>query len=352
MMEWLKAVIVPLATMSSLAQAQEVLKVYNWVDYIDPAVVADFERESGAKVEYRQFATSGEMLASLEGGERFDVIVPTSDSVLVKLLQEKRLQPVRTEALSNYASVDPDLQVKLSAIQQAHRYVVPYMWGTVGLFVNTELVAPLYGGEPPNSWSLLFEPQQAQRLSACGLSLLNAEEEVFSIWFAYKGRSLGTSGPRRIAAEAPQIRNAGVGIGPPEFSAYTEQMRTGKVCAGMAWSGLVNAANNDGKLRYSIPVEGGLLFIDSLAIPANAPNPELAHRFINFMLAPENAVRNARAIDFTPSLDLSREEYRRLLPKLSVPSQEELRRLHFLEPITDKQKVAIGEGWQQYIAKP
>ena len=69
MMEWLKTVIVPLATISSLAQAQEVLKVYNWVDYVDPAVVADFERESGVKVDYRQFATSGEMLASLESGE-------------------------------------------------------------------------------------------------------------------------------------------------------------------------------------------------------------------------------------------------------------------------------------------
>ena len=348
-MEWIRTVIVPLAAMSSLAQAQDVLKVYNWVDYIDPAVVADFERQSGVKVDYRQFATSGEMLESLERGERYDVIVPTSDSVLVKLLKEQRLQPVQTDTLTNYASVSPDLQVKLSAIQQAHRYVVPYMWGSVGLFVNTQLVAPLYGGELPNSWSLLFEPQQAERLSTCGVSLLNAQEEVFSIWSSYKGRSLGSSGARRIAAAAPLIRNPGVHIGPPEFSAYIEQMRTGKVCAGMAWSGLVNAANDDGKLRYSIPAEGSLLFIDSLAIPTNAPNQALAHRFIDFMLAPENAVRNARAIDFTPSLDLSREEYRSLLPKLSVPSKEELRRLHFLEPISEKQKAAIDEGWQQYI---
>ncbi|MNE78388.1 hypothetical protein D3C80_1747910 [compost metagenome] len=69
------------------------------------------------------------------------------------------------------------------------------------------------------------------------------------------------------------------------------------------------------------------------------------------MLAPDNAVRNARAIDFTPSLDLSRDEYRSLLPKLSVPSKEELRRLHFLEPISEKQKAAIDEGWQQHIVK-
>ncbi|MBV2132771.1 substrate-binding domain-containing protein [Pseudomonas sp. MAP12] len=102
-MEWIKAVIVPLAAISSLAQAQDVLKVYNWADYIDPAVVADFERQSGVKVDYRQFATSGEMLESLDRGELFDVIVPTSDSVLVKLLQEQRLQPVRTDTLTNYA---------------------------------------------------------------------------------------------------------------------------------------------------------------------------------------------------------------------------------------------------------
>lgn len=351
-MKGMASMIASLAMVSSLAQAQEVLKVYNWVDYIDPAVITDFERQTGAKVEYKEFTASSEMLESLDRGERYDVIVPTSDSVLVKLLQEKRLQPVQTDQLKHYASVSPDLQLKLSAMQQAHRYVVPYMWGSVGLFVNPELAEPLYGGPLPNSWSVLFDPEQAKKLAGCGVSLLYADEHVFSIWFAYKGLSLGDSGPRRIASAASQIRAPGVHMGPPEFSSYIEQMRSGKVCAGMAWSGLVNAANTDGRLRYSVPEEGSLLFIDSLAIPADAPNPTLAHRFIDFMLAPENAVRNAVAIDFTPSLDLAREEYHRLLPRLSVPTQEEQRRLHFLEPITEKQKAAVTEGWQNVIARP
>lgn len=351
-MKGMASVIASLAMVSSLAQAQEVLKVYNWVDYIDPAVIADFERQTGARVEYSEFTASSEMLESLDRGERYDVIVPTSDSVLVKLLQEQRLQPVQIEQLEHYASVSPDLQLKLSAMQQAHRYVVPYMWGSVGLFVNPELAEPLYGGELPNSWGVLFDPEKAQKLASCGASLLYADEHVFSIWFAYKGLRLGGSGPRRITNAAAEIRAPGVRMGPPEFSSYIEQMRSGKVCVGMAWSGLVNAANTDGKLRYSVPEEGSLLFIDSLAIPVDAPNPALAHRFIDFMLAPENAVRNAVAIDFTPSLDLSQEQYRRLLPRLSVPTKDEQRRLYFLEPITETQKAAVSEGWQSYVAGP
>lgn len=349
MMKWSAKMTVLLAMLSSLAQAQEVLRVYNWIDYIDPQVVADFERTTGIKVDYQQFTASRELLEGLERGERFDVIIPTSDSVLIQLLQDRHLQPVDVNKLKNYPSVSIDLLMRLSAFQQSNRYVVPYMWGTVGMFVNTAQVEPFYNGEIPNSWSLLFDSSHVERLSGCGVSLLNAQEQVFSIWFSQRGRSLGDSSARQISAAAPMIRNPRVAVSPPEFSAYIEQMQTGKVCVGMSWDGLVTAANDKGQLRYSIPEEGGLLFIDSLAIPANAPNPELAHRFIDFMLAPENAVRNALTIGFTPSLDLGREEYSAMLPNITLPSQDERRRLHFLERISPAQQAAVQEGWDEYV---
>lgn len=319
------------ALISTTTKAEDVLRVYNWADYIDPQVLTDFEKKSGIKVDYKEFSTSSELLESLERGELYDVIVPTSDSVLSKLLKEHKLQAIKIEELKNYKSINPILQIRLSGLQQAHKYVVPYAWGAIGLFVNTKIAEPLYGAPLPNSWEVLFDPVKSSLLSTCGVTLIPSKEEVFSIWMQYKGQSLGNSGPRRILKSAALIRPAGTIIAPTEFSAYIDMIGNDKACVGMAWGGMVKAANKDGKLRFSIPKEGSLLFVDSLAIPVNAPNPTIALRFIDFMLAPENLERNALATDFTP------------------PDKESQSRLSFLESLTEKQRAAVAAGWESQV---
>lgn len=124
--------------------------------------------------------------------------------------------------------------------------------GAVGLFINTELAEPLYRGKLPNSWGVLFDPSKSGRLANCGVTLLPRQVEVFSIWMHYKGHSLGNSGPRRITKVATLIRNTGVGIAPTDFATYIDIMRSGRACAGMAWGGMVNAANEHGKLRFPL----------------------------------------------------------------------------------------------------
>lgn len=107
----LRSMVLALTMTSTAAQAQGVLKVYNWIDYIDPEVVSDFERTTGAKVEYKVYTSSNEMLESLDRGDRYDVIVPTSDSVLRKLLNDQRLQPIHIDQLKNFANINPVLQI-------------------------------------------------------------------------------------------------------------------------------------------------------------------------------------------------------------------------------------------------
>jgi spermidine/putrescine-binding protein len=111
MMVSLRSMVLALTMTSTAAQAQGVLKVYNWIDYIDPEVVSDFERTTGAKVEYKVYTSSNEMLESLDRGDRYDVIVPTSDSVLRKLLNDQRLQPIHIDQLKNFANINPVLQI-------------------------------------------------------------------------------------------------------------------------------------------------------------------------------------------------------------------------------------------------
>ncbi|WP_036993674.1 extracellular solute-binding protein [Metapseudomonas furukawaii] len=338
-----------MALVSTQVPAQEVVRVHNWADYIDPGVIRDFERDTGIKVEYTNYATAAELEADLEGGDYFDVIVP-SDFQLDRLIREKRLVEIDFSRLPNRSEVSKELLANLSAKRGADRYVSPYMWGAVGLVVNESAASRVMQAPIANSWSVLFDPSSTNKLHSCGVTLLNAQEETLSLYLNYKGKSLKSSSPRGIAKAARELQGLGALLSPSAFSTYISQLASGKVCAGMAWNGHVSAANGKGELRFTIPTEGGLMFIDSLAIPANAQNITSAYRFINYMLEPRIAVRNARATHFTPSLDLDRESYRRLIPDTFLPSREERRRLYFLEQLSGDQKRAIRTAWKQWQA--
>ena len=151
----------------------------------------------------------------------------------------------------------------------------------------------------PSSWSLLFEPQQVSRLFSCGVGLLDAPQEVSSLMLNYKGRNTTVSSPRQISKALQPLQALMPRFAALDNWAYIEGLSAGRLCLAMSWSGhALMAIEKNPALSYLIPDEGAAMYIDTLAIPSNAPNPELAYRFIDFMIAPQNAVRNARATRF------------------------------------------------------
>ncbi|MFZ6047054.1 extracellular solute-binding protein [Pseudomonas sp. CR3202] len=338
-----------LTVMATQAAAENVVKVHNWADYIDPDVLRDFERDTGIRVEYSQFATAAELEADLASGKRFDVIVPT-DFQLERLIKEQQLLELDVADLPNRAEVSDELLAKLSSKSRADQYVTPYMWGTVGLVIHERAASQALQGPVANSWSILFDPSSAGKLKACGAVLHNEPEQTLSLYLNYRGRNLRTQSARGIEQATREIGDLGMPLGPKNFTDLVTQLSEGRICAAITWNGIAAMANDKGELRYSIPLEGGLMFIDSLAIPRNAPNREAAYRFIDYMLQPGIAARNARATHFIPSFDLDLERNRRLLPDLAIPSQEERRRLFFLERQSDSQKRAIDAAWSRLNA--
>lgn len=326
--------------------AQEVIKVHNWADYIDPDVLRDFQRDTGIKVEYSTYSTAAELEADLDSGERFDVIVP-SDIQLARLINENRLAPLDFRELPNRSNVSKDLLLRLNSRANADLYAIPYMWGTVGLVVHERAASQALQAPVPNSWSVLFDPASVDKLKSCGVTLQDEPEQTLSLYLTYKGKSLGQSNARSIEKAIGEIRRLNLSPSPQPFTSFISQLAEGKVCAAMVWSGLASLANEKGQLRYSIPEEGSLLFIDSLAIPGNAGNVPAAHRLINYLLKPENAARNARASHFTPSLDLDQQSNRQLLPELVTPNQEERRRLYIGEELSSEKKRAIDAAWAE-----
>lgn len=343
------------AMLTCTAQAEEVLRVSNWPEYISTQVLEDFQRESGVRVDYHVHASADELDAALRRGERYDVIVP-SHFQLPALIREQRLTPLEPNRLSQLGTVDPQLLATLAGLDSANRYAVPYMWSMLGLAVNRAQAEAALGGPLPASWSLLFDPLQRARLAGCGIGLQDAPEETFSVLFTYQGRSLARSGLRQVGLAGEQLLALRREARMLDNTRHVEALQAGQLCLTSAWAGLAlgAAARSTQPLEFLVPAEGAPLAMEGLAIPSNAERPDLAYRFIDFLLRPNNAVRNSQATWFysslkpdTPELQALARQQPQLLPDPALRSH-----LYFAESPSPKLKAELDRRWQAVRLAP
>lgn len=335
------------------AHAEQVLRVYNWKDYFDPAVLEDFHEQTGIRVDYHAFTTTDELLQTMAGGDAYDVVVP-SHFMLKQLLAQHRLAEIDSQRLAHYQELDPWVVSTLAGIPGANQHTVPYLWGSIGLLVNTQAAQATYGAPLPNSWSLLFDEQQASRLARCGIGMLDAAEETASLLLNYRGRSLSSSSGRQIERSLQSLQPIAGQLHSLNNWSYIDDIAAGKLCLTMSWSGhAIRAMEKNPRLAYLIPDEGAAIYIDTLAIPANAPNPALAYRFIDFLIAPQNAIRNARATRFYAPLPSTSPAMQALLKNApgQVLNTEQRRRSYLLETLAADQRQSLDAAWQQIKAR-
>lgn len=343
----MKALLIVLTLLSGLAQAEGKLRVLNWKDYIEPEVLEAFKAAHGVDVEYQTFTTADELEKHLTSGEPFDIIAP-SHFQLTRLIDQGRLQRLDKSRLPSYRNLDPKLLGSLASFSSANSYVVPYLWTTVGLVTNKREIAQRFGVNHSNSWSLIFDPQIASKLSDCGIGWIDAPEEFFSLWLNYQGKQLNRANPRALERYGNKVLQQAADLRALNNDDYIEDLAEGRLCIAMAWAGhAISAARKRPELDYNIPQEGGLLNIDSWAIPADSRNPALAHQFIEYMLDPSIAVRNTQATGFYSPVNETLPEMRALAaadPRL-ISSAAARRRLYFLEELSADQKSAIDQAW-------
>lgn len=329
------------------AQAQEALRVLNWKNYIDPQVLADFAQQTGIRVDYQTFTAAEELDAALASATPYDVIVP-SHFQLGRLIRNGQLRPLEMARLPNRQNIAPGLLAMLAGVESADRYALPYLWGVVGLAIDPQRAEASYGGPLPNSWSLLFSERQASRLRGCGLSMLDAPEETASLWFNYRGRNLPQYGPRQIERSLQPLLKIGPQLDALDNESYIKALGERRLCVAMAWAGhALTAAQRNPQLRFQVPEEGAVAFIDSLAIPANVGNPDLAYRFMDYLLQPEQAIRNARVTYFYSPLKPELQVHQDLATErpMQVLGTDERRRVYMLENLSAQQKEALDHFW-------
>lgn len=276
---------------------QAVVHVYNWSDYIADEVLEQFQEQTGIKVIYDVY-DSNEILEAklLAGRSGYDVIFPTAHPFAERHIEAGLYLPLDPALLPNLRHMDPTLMRKLDSVDSGNRYTVPYMWGTTGLGINVPQVTAILGEDfPLDTWQLLFDPEIAAQLSSCGIAVLDDEGEAIAAALLYLERDPNTTDPADLEAAVELLMGIRPYVRYFHASRYISDLANGDICLAHGYSGDVlqarDRADEAGRgieIAYRVPREGAVLWFDLMAIPADAPNPENAHRFINFLMDPES----------------------------------------------------------------
>ena len=284
-----------LAASPALAQEEPVLNVYNWSDYIAADTIANFEAETGITVNYDVYDSNEIVDAKLlAGNSGYDIVVP-SGNFLERQIKFGLILPLDKSKLTNLGNLDPNVMATAAGQDPDNAHGVPYMINTIGLGYNVAKVEAALGADAPiDSWDLLFNPDVVSKLASCGVTVLDSPTEVTGIALHYLGLDPNSESPEDLAKAEELLNSIKPHIRYFHSSQYIDDLGNGEVCLSLGYSGDVfiasDAAAEAGQgveVNYLIPKEGAATLFDFLAIPADAPHPENAHKFIDYILRPE-----------------------------------------------------------------
>lgn len=303
------------ACVSGGAVAQERLFVYNFSDYFAETTIADFIARTGIDTRVDYF-DSLEVLETrlLASGSGFDVVYPSA-TVGERLIQSGALQPIDASRLANYGNLDPALLQMLRQHDAGNMFLVPYMWLTTGVAYNPALVAARLPDAPVSSLDMFFDPEVAARFADCGIGIVDAPNEVIPIALNYLGLDPYSTALDDLAQAEALLMGLRPYIRHMQSGQLVADMASGQLCLALMWSGdagiaaaRAEEAGTGHEVYYAIPEEGTIISFDTMAIPVDAPNPEQALAFIDYLLEPEVIAEITNTV-FYANANLAAEAY-------------------------------------------
>jgi putrescine transport system substrate-binding protein len=292
----------------------KVLNIYNWPDYIAQDLIANFEKETGIKVNYQTFENNEALHAKLVAGNSgYDIVVPGSVFARPQI-DGGLLRPLELAQLTNKGNLDADIMAKLKGVDPTQSYLIPWAWSYTTVGINKAKVSKALAGKPlpDNAWELVFNPEYASKLKACGVAFLDSPTEVIppALHFLGKNPYSNDAADHKAAGEMlAKIR--------PNVRLFTSTMiddlAGGKACVALGWAGDMNIAKaraienrNGNDIEVLMPSTGGLIFFDTMAVPKDAQHPGNAMAFINYVLRPEVSASITNELSYPTANQASR----------------------------------------------
>lgn len=281
---------------------EAVLNVYNWVDYIEPTLIEQFTKETGIKVNYDTF-DSNELLQTklLSGKSGYDLVVPSA-SFLEKQIQAGVFQKLDKSKLANLGNMDKAIMAITAKHDAGNEHALTYFWGTSGIGYNVDKVKAAMPNAPVNSFAMFYDPAVIKNFKKCGVTILDAPDEVIATVLLYLGRDPMSEKAEDLAAAEKVLLSIRPYVREIKSSGYLDDLANGEICLSMGWSGDVGQAKSKaGKginIQYNIAKEGAIMFFDMLAIPADAQHPGNAHKFLDFLMDKAVAAKNTNFVRY------------------------------------------------------
>ena len=276
---------------------QQQLFLFNWGNYIDPELIKEFEAETGIQVVYETFDSNDAMEAKLkQGGTRYDIVFP-SESSITKLVSQNLLQKLDHSKIKGLENISPFLLN--SPVDNGNQYTIPYFWGTVGIMVNTKYIDP----ESIQTWSDLWKEDFKNKVL-----ILDGNREALGMALQSLGYSLNSKNDEELKAAKEKLKQLSPNVRAVLNEEIKTMMKLEEAPIGMGYSGDAAAvAEENPNVQYILPKDGSAVWTDNFAIAHTAVNVEGAYAFINFMLRPENAARNAEYVGYSTPNEKAKE---------------------------------------------
>lgn len=287
------------------AAEEKVVNVYNWSDYIAEDTIANFEKETGIKVNYDMY-DGNETLETklLAGNSGYDIVVPSA-SFLERQIKTGVYQKLDKSKLPNLAHMDPEVMQRAALHDPGNEHSVVYMWGTTGIGYNPDKVNKAFPNAPVDSWSLVYEPENASKLKGCGIAVLDSYSEITSTVLAYLGKDPNSQSADDLALVEAKLLQIRPFIRYIHSSQYINDLANGDICVAVGYSGDIlqardraSEAGNNINVKYAVPKEGTIIWFDTMAIPKDAPHPNNAHAFINYIMEPEVVAKISNFVNY------------------------------------------------------
>jgi putrescine transport system substrate-binding protein len=308
-----RAVVVTLAALFGIvwgepvaAQNRRVVNVYNWSDYIEPAVIEQFTKDTGISVRYDTFDSNDTLETKLLAGRSgYDVVVPTG-YFLERQIKAGVFQKLDKSKLQNLAHLWPEIAQRLAKYDPGNAFAVNYMWGTTGIGYNGKKAREILGADAKvDSWDIVFKPELLAKFKDCGVYFLDSSDDILPAALLYLRLDPNSSKETDLQKAADLVGKIRSSVRKFHSSEFLNALASGEICFVVGFSGDIKQAQKRAaeaksgiEIGYAIPKEGAQLWFDNLAIPRDARNVAEAYAFIDYLQKPEVAAKNSNYLSY------------------------------------------------------
>lgn len=347
------AIAMPFVKRARAEDAQ--LNVYNWADYIGETTIEDFQSATGIAVTYDTYSSAEEMQAKMLAGSTGYDVVDMAGLELPRFIKADIYDKLDKSKLPSWGNLDTEVLRILSGWDPGNEYAIPYMWGSVGITYNIDMVKERLPDADLSSLDTIFDPANAAKLADCGISILDSPSDVVLMMLRYLGKDGDTTNVADYDAVVEKFKAVRQHIKTFDNTNYLNAIPNKEVCVVNNWSGDYSTAKARAEeagieinLGYFVPKTGAPAWVDCLCIPKDAQHKEAAYKFLEYMLQPEVIAKCTNYTNYANGNAASKKlvDPAVLANPAVYPDEATMKLLWAPKPFNEEQDRAMTRAWQ------